>query len=87
MERYRASGLKQQEFIVREGMSKASLGKWLKGERGEAAAKFNQPRFHELLLAQTPVTPWQMEIVSPKNWTLSFVARIETRVADRLSLV
>lgn len=74
LERYRRSGLKQQEFIEREGISKASLGKWLQRERHQARAKIEKPRFRELLVPPPTPLPWQMEIVSPQNWTLRFAA-------------
>ena len=71
MERYRASGLKQQEFIIGEGISKASLGKWLHRERRATTAKGEKPRFQEVLVPQ-PRSGWQLEIISPANWTMRF---------------
>jgi transposase-like protein len=76
--RYRRSGLKQQEFIAREGISKATLGKWLQGERRRAKASIGRPRFQELLVAPAALSPWQFEIVSPTNWTMRFAAMPNT---------
>ncbi|HEV2210262.1 MAG TPA: hypothetical protein VG167_15905 [Verrucomicrobiae bacterium] len=72
LERYRSSGLKQQEFIAGEGISKATLGKWLQRERREARAKVQKPRFQEMLVSAPTPMSWQLEIVSPRNWTLRF---------------
>jgi transposase-like protein len=73
LERYYTSGLRQQEFVEREGISKASLGKWLQRARGRVKkAKFEEPRFQEVLVP--PVTCWQLEIISPKNCIVRFAA-------------
>jgi transposase-like protein len=73
LERYRASGLKQEQFIAREGISKTSLSKWLRKERISAGTELKKPCFQEVLLAP-PRSPWQVELVSPQNWTLRFCA-------------
>lgn len=70
LERYHASGLKQQEFIAAEGISKATLGKWLQGERHELKARLAQPRFQEVLVPPPTGWAWQVEIVSPQNWSV-----------------
>jgi transposase-like protein len=68
--RYQQSGLTQREFVAREGViSLAALGKWLQQERRRARARVEKPRFQELLFKQ-PCCGWQLEIVSPQNWTL-----------------
>ncbi|MGH7969638.1 MAG: IS66 family insertion sequence element accessory protein TnpA [Limisphaerales bacterium] len=72
LERYHTSGLKQQDFIAAEGISKATLGKWLRGERRELKARLAQPRFQEVLVQPPACCPWQVEIVSPQNWSVRF---------------
>ena len=73
LQRYHASGLKQAEFIAGEGISKATLGKWLQRERQLAKAKPQPPRFQEVLFPPSR-SPWQVEIASPQNWILRFAA-------------
>lgn len=73
LQRYHASGLKQAEFIVREGISKATLGKWLQRERPPVKVKPRSPRFQEVLLTPSR-SPWEVELVSPQNWILRFAA-------------
>ncbi len=68
VERYRRSGLKQEEFIAQEGISKASLSKWLQKER-QTQQRSQALRFEELNLPALS-KPWAVEIVSPDNWTL-----------------
>lgn len=69
LERYRRSGLKQAEFIAREGISKATLGKWLQKERRAAQPRSQPVRFQELTLP-APSKNWAVEITSPRQWTL-----------------
>src|SRR5689334_24349527 len=73
LERFRQSGLKQHEFVAREGISQAALGKWLQKERAQARAKLSQPKFHEIGLAK-PGSSWAVELVSPQNWVVRFSA-------------
>ena len=73
LQRYRASGLKQDDFIAVEGISKATLGKWLQQQRRQAKAKVQKPRFQEVLMKPTG-SSWQLEIVSPQNWTVRLAA-------------
>ena len=73
LERYHSSGLKQAEFIAREGISQATLGKWLQRERRQAKAKLPKPRFQEVLVRPAG-SNWQLEIVSPQNWTVRLAA-------------
>lgn len=68
LERYRRSGLKQEEFIVGEGISEATLGKWLQKERRQAKGPAQPLAFQELKLPNS--SKWAVEIVSPGSWTL-----------------
>lgn len=68
LERYRRSGLKQEQFIAGEGISKATLGKWLQQERRQARQAAQAVQFQELKLPTS--AKWAVEIVSPQNWTL-----------------
>ena len=69
LRRFRQSGLKQQEFVIQEGISKASLGKWLQADRGQAKARVKRVKFREVALPQ-PGARWALEVTSPQNWTL-----------------
>ena len=83
LKRYHAGNLRQPEFVAREGISKASLGKWLHAQRYAAKAKLEKPRFQEVLL-KAPRSEWQVEIVSPQNWTVRFAVPPPAVVADQL---
>jgi transposase-like protein len=67
--RFRQSGLRQQEFVTQEGISLASLHKWLRSEHGPGQAKIDKAKFREVVF---PVrgSAWQLEVVSPANWTV-----------------
>ena|SRR5437879_3254766 len=69
LERFRQSGLKQAEFVAGEGISKASLGKWLQKERRQGKPEAEPVGFQELELSH-PAKAWAVELVSPDNWTL-----------------
>jgi transposase-like protein len=73
LERYRSSGLTQEQFIAGQGISKASLGKWLQRERGTAKPRLQKPRFQEVLVPPARL-PWQLEIISPQNWSMRFAS-------------
>jgi transposase-like protein len=73
LQRYHVSGLKQAEFIAGEGISKATLGKWLQREQQPAKAKPPPPQFQEVVWPPSR-SSWQVEIVSPQNWILRFAA-------------
>jgi hypothetical protein len=83
LERYRRSGLKQGPFSAGEGISKASLGKWLQEEKRKARTKLQKPRFQEVLLKQAR-GDWQIEIVSPQNWTVRFATAPGAEAMERL---
>lgn len=69
LKRFLQSGLKQQEFVMGEGISKASLGKWLQAEGRRAKTRVKPAKFREVILAQ-PGARWAVEVISPRNWTL-----------------
>jgi transposase-like protein len=83
LRRYHASGLKQAEFIAGEGISKATLGKWLQREPQPAKAKRQPPQFQEVLFPPSR-SSWQVEIVSPQNWILRFAAAPAARALEPL---
>src|SRR2546423_14834087 len=71
LERYHQSQLRQHEFASREGISLASLSKWLGAERGAARAKarVGRVKFDEIVLPNG-APGWALEIISPQKWTL-----------------
>ena len=69
LERFHQSGLKQQDFVLREGISKASLGKWLHAERRPTKARVKPVKFQEVSLPPLGAR-WAVEVISPRNWTL-----------------
>jgi transposase-like protein len=83
LRRFRQSGLRQQEFVVQEGISKASLGKWLQAERWPAKARVKPVEFRELTLAQ-PGARWALEVISPQNWTLRVAQGISGQTLEEL---
>jgi len=73
LQRYHATELRQAEFVAQEAISKASLSRWLQKEKRQPKAKVPKPRFQEVLVPQAR-SPWQVEIVSPQNWSVRFSA-------------
>jgi len=69
LKRFGQSGLKQQEFVTQEGISKASLSKWRQAERRQGKARVKPVKFREVMVAQ-PGARWAVEVISPQNWTL-----------------
>ncbi len=69
LERFHQSGLRQREFVAREGISQAALGKWLQNERQQAKGPGKLVRFETLELPHSS-PHWAAEIVSPSHWTL-----------------
>ena len=66
---YLESGLTQEQFAAREGMSKSALARWLSNQRGRAAGLKAPVTFQELPLpALRPA--WAVEVTNPQNWTL-----------------
>lgn len=69
LKRFRQSDLKQQAFVMREGISKASLSKWLQAEGRQAKARVKPVKFREVMLAQAGAR-WALKVTIPQNWTL-----------------
>ena len=67
--RFHQSGLTQAEFVAREGISKAALGKWLARARRQKAPALKPVSFEELRLP-SPKPAWAVEITNPRNWTV-----------------
>jgi len=83
LQRFRQSGLKQQDFVNLEGISKASLGKWLQAEGRQAKARVKAVKFRELMLPQ-PGARWALEVISPQNWTLRVAQGISGQALEEL---
>ena len=71
--RFRASGLSQREFVVREGIGLSTLSKWVRTSRGSAGTKSEPVKFQEMVLPMHQAR-WAVEVVNPQNWTVRFSA-------------
>ena len=65
--RYLDSGLTQEQFVTREGISISALGKWLVEHRARGGK--GRVRFQEVPLPAFKPT-WAVEISTPQNWTV-----------------
>jgi hypothetical protein len=72
VERYRQSGLTQQEFVKQEGISLASLSNWLNRRPELSRSKRARPRFQEVAVLDRVGGWWALELVSPNRWTVRF---------------
>jgi len=66
---YLESGLTQEQFVAREGISKSALSKWLGDYRRQGRQAKGRVKFRELPLPAFK-SSWAMEISTPQHWTL-----------------
>ncbi len=72
---------------MQAGISLASLSNLLRRERRKAKAKVQKPRFAEVVLPATKPESfrgWQLEVVSPRNWTVRLAQSASGKVLREL---
>lgn len=81
LEKYRRSGLSQQEFARTHGVELGRLRYWLYSTRDTKASATIGPRWQEVQLTAWPSTPqWGAEIRLPDGWTI----RLQSELAREL---
>ncbi len=83
LKRYHQSELTREAFAAQEGMCTATLGNWLRAERGSTAAAVPAISFQELRLPPVGGT-WAVEIVTPQNWTVRLGATADPGLVAQL---